>query len=178
LAAGSEAGQADAALGDTLADARREIHGALQKALYDYERHQFNTVVSACMTMVNTLARVDESPAGLAVLREGLSLVLRLLAPIAPHISHHLWRELGLGDDILAGGWPAVDLEALRQDEIEYVVQVNGKVRGKVLVPADARREAVEAAALANENVRRFIGEGTVRKVVVVPNKLVNVVAA
>jgi leucyl-tRNA synthetase len=177
-AAGSEAGEAGGALGNGLADARREIHAALQKALYDYERHQFNTVVSACMTMVNTLARVDESPAGLAVLREGLSLVLRLLAPIAPHVSHHLWRELGLGDDILAGGWPAVDLEALRQDQIEYVVQVNGKVRGKVQVPADAGREAVEAAALANENVRRFIGEGTVRKVVVVPNKLVNVVAA
>jgi leucyl-tRNA synthetase len=177
-AAGSEAGEAGGALGDALADARREIHGALQKALYDYERHQFNTVVSACMTMVNTLARVDESPAGLAVLREGLSLVLRLLAPIAPHVSHHLWRELGLGDDILAGGWPAVDLEALRQDQIEYVVQVNGKVRGKVQVTADAGREAVEAAALANENVRRFIGAGTVRKVIVVPNKLVNVVAA
>jgi leucyl-tRNA synthetase len=165
-------------LSDRLVDARREIHGALQKALYDYERHQFNTVVSACMTMANTLARLDESPAGLAVLREGLSIVLRLLAPIAPHVSHHLWRELGLGDDILAGGWPAVDLDALRQDSIEYVVQVNGKVRGKIQVPTDAGGQAVEAAALANENVRRFVGEGTVRKVIVVPNRLVNVVVA
>ena len=165
-------------LSDMLVDARREIHGALQKALYDYERHQFNTVVSACMTMVNTLARLDDTKAGRTVLREGLGLVLRLLAPIAPHVSHHLWQELGLGDDILAGGWPVVDLDALRQDEIEYVVQVNGKVRGKVQVPADAGRQVVEAAALANENVRRFIGEGTVRKVVVVPNRLVNVVVA
>jgi leucyl-tRNA synthetase len=110
------------------------------------------------------------------VLREGLSIVLRLLAPIAPHVTHHLWRELGLGEDILAGGWPAVDAAALRRDTIEYVVQVNGKVRGKVQVPADAGRDAIEAAALANDNVRRFIGDGAVRKVVVVPNKLINVV--
>ena len=156
---------------------RREVHAALQKALYDYERHQFNTVVSACMTIVNALARLDDAPGGRAVLREGLSIVLRLLAPIAPHVTHHLWRELGLGDDILAGGWPAVDAAALRRDDIEYVVQVNGKVRGKVQVPADAGRDAIEAAALANDNVRRFIGEGAVRKVVVVPNKLINVVA-
>jgi leucyl-tRNA synthetase len=157
--------------------ARREVHTALQKALYDYERHQFNTVVSACMTMVNALARLDDSPASRAVLCEGLSIVLRLLAPIAPHVTHHLWRELALGEDILAGGWPAVDEAALRRDEIEYVVQVNGKVRAKVRVPADAERRAIEAAALANENVRRFIGDGAVRKVVVVPNKLINVVA-
>jgi leucyl-tRNA synthetase len=155
---------------------RREVHAALQKALYDYERHQFNTVVSACMTMVNALARLDDAPASRAVLREGLSIVLRLLAPIAPHVTHHLWRELALGEDILAGGWPAVDAAALRRDAIEYVVQVNGKVRGKVQVPADAGRDAIEAAALANDNVRRFIGDGAVRKVVVVPNKLVNVV--
>ena len=129
------------------------------------------------MTMVNALARLDDSPGSRAVLREGLGIVLRLLAPIAPHVTHHLWRELGLGEDILAGGWPALDVAALRRDEIEYVVQVNGKVRARVQVPADAPREAIEAAALANENVRRFIGEGAVRKVVVVPNKLINVVA-
>ncbi len=157
--------------------ARREVHAALQKALYDYERHQFNTVVSACMTMVNTLMRLDETPQSRAVLREGLGIVLRLLAPIAPHVTHHLWRELAMGEDILAGGWPEADEDALRRDEIEYVVQVNGKVRGKVEVPAGAGREVVEAAALANENVRRFIGDGAVRKVVVVPNKLINVVA-
>ena len=165
------------ALGEAQQAARREVHVALQKALYDYERHQFNTVVSACMTMVNALARLDDSPGSGAVLREGVSIVLRLLAPIAPHVTHHLWRELGLGQDILAGGWPAVDAAALRRDEIEYVVQVNGKVRARVQVPADAEREAIEAVALANENVRRFIGEGAVRKVVVVPRKLINVVA-
>jgi len=157
--------------------ARREIHTALRKALFDYERQQFNTVVSCCMTIVNVLYKLDDSGAGVGVLREGLSIVLRLLGPIAPHLAHHLWRELGFGDDILDGGWPAADEDALKQDDVEYVVQVNGKVRGRILVPADAGKDAVEQAALANENVRRFVGEARVRKVVVVPNKLVNLVA-
>ncbi len=166
---------ADAAV----ADARRDIHAALKKALFDYERRQFNTVVSGCMTIVNVLYKLDAAaaPPQAAVLREGLGIVLRLLAPIAPHVAHHLWRELGLGDDVLAAGWPAVDADALAQDSIQYVVQVNGKVRGKVQVPADADQDAVEAAALADENVRRFTDGVSVRKVIVVPNKLVNVVA-
>ncbi|WP_457675858.1 leucine--tRNA ligase [Thiolapillus sp.] len=167
------AGQPADGLDEALRDARREIHGALKKALFDYERQQFNTVVSACMSMVNILNKLDDA----AVLREGLGIVLRLLAPIAPHISHKLWRELGYGEDVLQAGMPAVDEEALRRDSIEYVVQVNGKVRGKVSVPADADKAAVEQAALANENARRFIGEATVRKVIVVPGKLVNIVA-
>jgi leucyl-tRNA synthetase len=160
------------------AEARRELHSALQKALFDYERQQFNTVVSACMTMVNVLNRLDPSaPGAAAVQREGLGIVLRLLAPIAPHVTHHLWRALGFGEDILQSGWPAVDQAALARERIAYVVQVNGKVRGQVELPVDAERGAIEAAALANDNVRRFIGEAAVRKVIVVPNKLVNVVA-
>jgi leucyl-tRNA synthetase len=181
LAAGSPGVGADAGaaadLDEAAATARREVHGALKKARFDYERHQFNTVVSACMTMVNALYRLDESPATNAVLREGLGIVLRLLGPIAPHVSHHLWRELGYGDDILNAPWPQVDESALRQDSIEYVVQVNGKVRGKVVVPADADRSALEAAVLASEAVRRYTDGQTVRKVIVVPAKLVNVVA-
>ena len=158
--------------------ARREIHAVLQKALFDYQRHQFNTVVSGCMTIVNLLYKLDASAAGApVVLREGLSIVLRLLAPIAPHITHHLWRELGFGDEILTSPWPTVDESALKQDSIAYVVQVNGKVRAKVQVPADADKAVIEAAALANDNVQRFIEGVTVRKVIVVPNKLVNVVA-
>ena len=157
-------------------EVRHEIHATLKKALFDYERHQFNTVVSGCMTMVNSLHKLDRGAAGAAVMREGLGIVLRLLAPIAPHLSHHLWRELGLGDDILRAPWPAVDEEALRRDTLEYVIQVNGKVRGKILVPAVADRQAVERAALDNDNVRRFLGEAQVRKVILVPNKLVNLV--
>ena len=180
LAAGYAGVRAPAAApdGDDAATAaRREIHTALKKALFDYERQQFNTVVSGCMTMVNALYKLDAgSPAQALVLREGLGIVLRLLAPIAPHLAHHLWRELGFGDDVLAAGWPAVDTDALVQDTVQYVVQVNGKVRGKVQVAVDASREAIEAAALADANVLRFTDGKAVLKVIVVPNKLVNVV--
>jgi len=162
--------------GDGAAQARREIHAALNKALFDFERHQFNTVVSGCMSMVNVLYKLEDFPADRAVVREGLGIVLRLLAPIAPHVAHHLWRDLGYGEDILDGGWPAVDPEALRRDSIEYVVQVDGKVRGKLLLPADADADAARQAALANENVRKFIGDAGVRKSVFVPNKLINLV--
>jgi leucyl-tRNA synthetase len=183
LAAGNAealAGATGSPTGDAAAaDARREMHKALKKALFDYERHQFNTVVSGCMTIVNLLYKLGaDTPAAAAVAREGLGIVLRLLAPIAPHVTHYLWRELGFGDDILAAGPPVVDEDALVQDSIEYVVQVNGKVRAKVQVPADADRPAIEAAALGSDNVRRFIEGVTVRKVIVVPNKLVNVVAS
>jgi len=156
---------------------RREVHQHLNKALFDYERQQYNTVVSACMSMVNALNKLGDSPAELATLREGLGIILRLLAPIAPHVTHQLWQDLGYGDDILDAGWPQVDEAALKQDSIEIVVQVNGKVRGKIEVPADADKDAVEAAAKGNENVQRFTEGKTVRKVIVVPGKLVNIVA-
>ncbi len=158
---------------DGLREARREIYSILKKALYDYERQQFNTVVSACMSMTNLLGKVDNA----VLLREGLGIVLQLLAPIAPHISHKLWTELAYGEDVLIAGMPEMDEDALRQDSIEYVVQVNGKLRGKISVAADADRDAVEKVALENENVQRFIGDATVRKVIVVPGKLVNIVA-
>ncbi|NBC47974.1 MAG: leucine--tRNA ligase [Gammaproteobacteria bacterium] len=179
-AAGATAGSGEGlgeGLGEAEAEARREVHAALKKALFDYERQQFNTVVSACMTIANTVSRLGDEPPAQTVRREGLSIALRLLAPIAPHVTHHLWRALGLGEDILAAPWPAVDESALTQEQITYVVQVNGKVRGKIAVPADAERDAVEAAALANDNAQRFIGEASVRKVIVVANKLVNIVA-
>ena len=155
---------------------RRDIHTALKKALFDFDRQQYNTVVSACMTMVNALNKLGEAPGDLAVLREGLGIVLRLLAPIAPHVTHHLWRELGYGQDILTAGWPKADKKALKQDEIEYVVQVNGKVRAKVKVAAGADRDQIEGAARQDANVQRFIEDRKVIKVIVVPRKLVNIV--
>ncbi|MCU7917785.1 MAG: leucine--tRNA ligase [Candidatus Thiodiazotropha sp. (ex Epidulcina cf. delphinae)] len=167
----------DALLAEPQKTARRELHELLKKALYDYDRQRFNNVVSACMGMVNILYRLGDSEADRAVLKEGLSLVLRLLAPIAPHISHLLWRELAYGDEILESDWPQSDEAALKQESLPYVVQVNGKVRATIQVPADADKSAVESIALENDNVQRFIGEGRVRKVIVVPNKLVNVVA-
>ncbi len=157
--------------------ARREIHAALKQATRDYDRQQFNTVVSACMKIVNTLYKLGDSATDSAILHEGMGITLSLLGPVAPHITHHLWRELGYGDDILDASWPRFDPEALRQENIQIVVQVNGKVRARIQVAADADRAAVEKSALADEHVQRFIGDAQVRKVIVVPGKLVNVVA-
>ncbi|MEL0585616.1 MAG: leucine--tRNA ligase [Candidatus Thiodiazotropha sp. (ex. Lucinoma kazani)] len=156
--------------------ARRELHELLKKALYDYERQRFNNVVSASMGMINILYKLGETAADQQVLTEGVSLVLRLLAPIAPHITHQLWCELGYGNEILDSDWPQPDETALKQDSLPYVVQVNGKVRATIQVPADAEKSVAESIALENENVQRFMGDGTVRKVIVVPNKLVNIV--
>jgi len=161
----------------TAEDARREVHQNLQKALFDYERQQYNTVVSACMSMVNVLNKLGDSEAELATLHEGISIVLRLLAPIAPHVTHQLWVDLGYGDDIQHADWPQVDEDALKQESIELVVQVNGKVRAKISVPADADKDAVEQIAKDNENVQRFTDGKAIRKVIVVPGKLVNIVA-
>ncbi len=164
-------------LNEAQKSARRELHTLLKQARFDYDRQQFNTVVSACMKMTNLLYKLDRSDSDHSLRCEGLSFILRLLAPIAPHITHQLWRELGFGDDVLNADWPEVDESALVQESIQYVVQVNGKVRAKIRVAADADKEAVEAVALADENVQRFLEGLTVRKVIVVPNKLVSVVA-
>ncbi|WP_151448413.1 leucine--tRNA ligase [Lacisediminimonas profundi] len=160
---------------------RRELHKILQQADNDYRRIQYNTVVSACMKMLNTLegAKLDDTPASHAVLTEGLSIFLRMLNPVAPHITHALWEELGYAKvlgDLLDAPWPQVDTAALEQAEIEMMVQVNGKLRGSIKVAKDADRASIEAAALASESVARFI-TGTPKKVIVVPGKLVNIVA-
>ncbi|MGE5525037.1 MAG: leucine--tRNA ligase, partial [Rhodospirillaceae bacterium] len=163
-----------------LASVRREIHAVLKQANYDIARHQFNTVASAAMKMLNALETAYKSDADDAVrgpiVREGYSILLRLLSPITPHIAHHLWRELGLGSDILAASWPEHDDAALIEDEIELVVQVNGKKRGDVRVPRDADRQAIEKLVLENANVRKFVEGQAIKKVVVVPGRLVNVV--
>ena len=164
------------ALDDAGKAARREIHAALKQARFDYDRQQFNTVVSATMKMVNTLSRLGDDEGGRALLQEGMGIVLRLLAPIAPHVSHALWRDLGYGDEILDSSWPEPDEAALEQETVQYVVQVNGKVRARIQVPADADRAAIEAAARADANVQRFVGDGEIRKVIVVPGKLVSLV--
>jgi leucyl-tRNA synthetase len=110
------------------------------------------------------------------VAAEGLSILLRLLSPIAPHISHHLWRELALGEDVLAAPWPEHDPAALIEDEVELVVQVNGRKRGVVRVPRDADKNTIERIVLADPAVQRHVNGQAIRKVVVVPGRLVNVV--
>jgi leucyl-tRNA synthetase len=156
-------------------EARFEIHSVLQQANYDIQKHQFNTVASAAMKILNAL---EKSPS-----REGLSILLRLLSPITPHVSHHLWRELEMGkefpkagDDIMKAPWPEPNPAALEQDEVELVVQVNGKLRGSIRVPKAADRAAIEQLARSNPNVQRFVAGQSVKKVVVVPGRLVNLV--
>jgi leucyl-tRNA synthetase len=160
---------------------RREVHKVLQQADHDFKRIQYNTVVSACMKMLNTIeaAKLDDSAASNAVMAECLSIFLRILNPVAPHITHVLWEALGFAktqDGILDAAWPQVDPAALEQAEIEYMIQVNGKLRGSITVAKDADKATIEAAALANPDAMRFV-EGTPKKVIVVPGKLVNIVA-
>jgi leucyl-tRNA synthetase len=149
-------------------EARFEIHTVLKQANYDMQKQQFNTVASAAMKILNAL---EKSPS-----REGLSILLRLLSPVTPHITHHLWRELKFGEDIMKAPWPEPDAAALEQDEVELVVQVNGKLRGSIRVPKAADRAAIEELARANPNVQRFVAGQNVKKVVVVPGRLVNLV--
>jgi len=152
---------------------RFEIHSELRKANDDIERQKFNTVASACMKILNALEALPEWD---ETSREGLSILIRLLSPIAPHITHHLWRELGYGEDVMQALWPEADAAALEQDEIELVVQVNGKLRGSIRVPKAAGRSEIEELARANPNVQRFVAGQDVKKVVVVPGRLVNLV--
>ena len=172
------AGEPDtAALSEPLRELRREVHEALRQALYDFGRHQFNTVVSGGMKILNALSRIEAgAERHAAVRREGLGILLRLLAPVAPHMTHALWRGLGYGDDVLDAAWPTPDEAALARDLVTLVVQVNGKLRGQIEVPVNADRELIEQAARAEPNARRFIEGKPPRKIVIVPGKLVNLV--
>jgi leucyl-tRNA synthetase len=157
---------------------RRDIHLFLQQALNDFQRIQYNTVVSATMKMLNTLETAGDGPAAASVLREGVSILLRTLYPMTPHITHVLWVELGYAresGDLLDAAMPQPAQDALRQDELELVVQVNGKLRGRVIVAATADEAAIKEAALADEHVQKFVDK-PVRKVIYVKGKLVNIV--
>ncbi len=156
--------------------ARCELHTALQQALNDFEREKFNTVVSGSMTMMNVLGRLPDDPLADALRHEGFSALLRLLSPITPHISHTLWQQLGMGEDILNAPWPQVDTDALVQERLTLVVQVNGKVRARIDVAANSDQAQIEHTAVNEPNVQRFIDQRPVRKVIVVPGKLVNIV--
>ncbi|WP_296269300.1 leucine--tRNA ligase [Pseudomonas sp. UBA6562] len=168
-----------AALDDAQKTIRRAIHSAIRQAGTDVGQfHKFNTAIAQVMTLMNVLEKAPQaSEQDRALLHEGLEAVTLLLAPITPHISHVLWNHLGHDGAVIDAAWPVVDESALVQDSIVLVVQVNGKLRGQVEMPAAASREEVEAAARSNENVLRFIDGLTIRKVIVVPGKLVNIVA-
>ena len=160
---------------------RRDVHLVLKQISYDYERMQYNTVVSGCMKLLNALEdhKADGSAGDAAVLSEGFSILLRCLYPVCPHLTQALWSELGhdrTGVSLLDAPWPSVDEAALVQEEIELMLQINGKLRGSIRVSAQADKAAIEAAALASEAFAKAALGAPPKKVVVVPGRLVNVV--
>ncbi len=163
-------------------DLRREVHTLLRQISHDYDRLQYNTVVSGAMKLLNALegAELTDTPADDAALREAMSVLLRALYPAAPHIAHALWAELGYAvvhGDLLDAAWPKVDVAALLQDEIEYVLQVNGKLRGSVTVSATAAKADIEAAALASPEFAKFSEGRHAKKIVMPPGRqLINIV--
>ncbi len=179
-----------AALSKVAKALRLEMHTVLKQVDYDYQRMQYNTVVSGAMKMLNALEDFKgdggganaENPYGAAdaaAVAEGFGILLRALYPACPHIAHSLWTELGYAanaGDLLDAPWPKADEAALQRDEIELVLQVNGKLRGSVTVPASADKAAIEAAALASEAFQKAANGAAPKKVVVVPGRLVNVV--
>jgi len=162
-------------------DLRREVYGLLKQADYDYQRIQYNTVVSSSMKMLNAIdgATLPEGALADAAQAETLGILLRVLYPVVPHITWQLWRDLGYADtlgDLLDAPWPQIDEAALVADEIELMLQVNGKLRGSIRVAAQAPKEDIERLAVAQEEVTRFLEGRAPKRVIVVPGKLVNVV--
>ena len=157
---------------------RRKTHQTIAKVSDDVgRRYTFNTAVAAVMELLNAINRFDDSsPNGRAIVREGLEAVVLLLSPIVPHICHELWHVLGHEEAVVNVRWPEADRSALVLDMVEIVVQVNGKLRGRISVAADSDTDTISKAALADENVRRFVGDKSIRKTIVVPGRLVNVV--
>ena len=176
-------GDIDALNVDSLDDkqkaARRKTHETIQKVSDDISRRNaFNTAIAAIMELMNTLTKLDKEQAqNRAIIKEALTAITKMLAPIAPHMCHVLWQELGNADLVLDAQWPVVDESALVRDSITIVVQVNGKVRGKLEVPANIEKDAAIEAAKADATVQKFMDGKTVRKEIYVPGKLVNIVA-
>ena len=160
-------------------DLRRKTHETIAKVNDDYgRRNTFNTAIAAVMELLNEVGKLSGTePQTLAVRHEALNSAVLLLSPIAPHICHSLWNLLGHSDAVANARWPSVDESALVRSSIEMVVQVNGKVRGKIQLAADASKQTAEAMALEDSNVQRFIDGVTIRKIIVVPGRLVNIVA-
>jgi leucyl-tRNA synthetase len=168
------------AMAEALAKATRfEIHSVLRQANYDLAKHQFNTVASAAMKILNALerfagGRLSKDGRKNEVVAEGFSILLRMLSPITPHLCHTLWRALGYGEDVMRAAWPEPVASALQQDEIEYVVQVNGKTRGSVRLPKAADRAQIEGSAA--QSMQKYVAGQPIKKVIIVPGRLINIV--
>ena len=159
---------------------RRRKHQTLAKVTDDIGRRRTcNTAIAAVMELMNSLTKLnDDSEQARAVMQEALEMVVLMLSPITPHICHHLWQTLGHEKAILNVSWPLVDETALKQDKIDLMVQVNGKLRSKISVAADAEQKQVEAVAFADENVQRYTEGKEIRKIILVPGRLLNIVVA
>ncbi len=157
---------------------RRNIHQAIQKTTDDYaRRHTFNTAIAAVMELLNSVAKfADDEAQRYALLQEAFEAAVLMLAPIVPHITHELWLRLGHSESLADVAWPVCDAEALSSDTIELIVQVNGKLRSRINVAVDATKESIQEIALSDENVLRFIEDKTVKKIIVVPGRLVSIV--
>ena len=170
-----------AALGDAAKTLRREMHLVLKQVGYDYERMQYNTVVSGCMKLLNALEdfKPDGSAGDTAALCEGVSLLMRMLYPACPHITDEVWQQLGYAQavgELLDAPWPSVDEAALERDQIELMLQINGKLRGAIVVPANADKALIESTAIASEEFQKQAAGAAPKKVIVVPGRLVNLV--
>jgi leucyl-tRNA synthetase len=167
-------------LDPVLVELRRHIHRTIVKVTDDIgRRYKFNTAIAAVMELVNHLSRVNADDSDtLAIKQEGFETVCKLIAPVVPHIAAAIWRNLGSKEDLLLAGWPEADQNALVTSEINIVVQVNGRKRAIISVPTDATKEVYESMALEDDNVKRFTKDQTIRKMIVVPSKLVNIVAS
>ncbi len=155
----------------------QQIHLILQQAQQDMAKLQLNTVVSAAMKLFNIINKMDlhdqnQQP----IIYEGMSILLRLLSPITPHITHQLWQNLGFGEDISQANWPKVNEKALQMDQIHLVIQINGKLRGKITVPSHANNKVIEQIALQEESIQRYLNNQEIKKIIIVPNKLINIV--
>jgi leucyl-tRNA synthetase len=181
LKAATASNLSNAKLRKEAVELRREMHVVLKQVSYDYDRMQYNTVVSGCMKLLNALEdfKFDDTEGDSAVLCEGVSVLLRMLYPACPHIAANLWAELGYAKqlgDLLDSSWPQVDETALVRDELELMLQINGKLRGSVLVSATATKEQIEQAALATDAFIKQANGAAAKKVIVVPGRLVNIV--
>jgi len=158
-------------------DLRRQVHETIAKVSDDIgRRYTFNTAIAAVMELLNAINKADDTPQMRAVIQEGLEAIVLMLSPIAPHITQTLWEALGKTGLVLNATWMAVDKSALAKDEVQMVIQVNGKLRAKIDVAVDASKDAIQELALSIENVQKFTEGKTIRKVIVVPKKLVNIV--
>ena len=165
-------------LNKTQQEIRQKTHQTLAKITDDMaRRHSFNTAIAALMELCNALAKFTESNASaMAIKQESIDIILKALSPIAPHLAHHLWQALGHTTAIINQPWPSVDKPALAQDEVQIIVQVNGKLRAKIIAAANTESKALETQALADTNITKFTAAKTVTRVIVIPNKLVNIV--